>query len=214
MVRRWEGGSPRPTEEFSESRGWQRRSRTTSGNSTSIEDNKTVNAWCMPGGKVAVYTGILPVTQDRDRAGRVMGHEHSHAIAKHGNERMSRAPGSTRRDGTGPALGSNPSATSEIFMAAYGAGAQRNICCLQRVPRVRSRPIGLVLMAKRVTTRVRPSLLGTNEPRKEGPCTGVPLHHPAPESRVENLKNYLPGGSSILQKEPLNLDEDRVPTWD
>jgi predicted Zn-dependent protease len=54
-----------------------------------IDDPKTVNAWCMPGGKMAVYTGILPVTQDETGLAVVMGHEIGHAIARHGTERMS-----------------------------------------------------------------------------------------------------------------------------
>lgn len=52
-------------------------------------DDKTVNAWCMPGGKVVVYTGLLPYTQNENALAVVMGHEIAHAIARHGNERMS-----------------------------------------------------------------------------------------------------------------------------
>ena len=54
-----------------------------------IEDEKTANAWCMPGGKVAVYTGILPYTLNETGLAVVMGHEVAHALADHGNERMS-----------------------------------------------------------------------------------------------------------------------------
>ena len=54
-----------------------------------IEDDKTVNAWCMPGGKVAVYTGILPITKNENGLAVVIGHEVAHAMARHGNERMS-----------------------------------------------------------------------------------------------------------------------------
>ncbi len=54
-----------------------------------IDDPKTVNAWCMPGGKMAVYTGLLPVTQDEDSLAAVVGHEVGHAVARHGGERMS-----------------------------------------------------------------------------------------------------------------------------
>lgn len=52
-------------------------------------DEQTVNAWCMPGGKVVVYTGLLPLTQNETALAVVMGHEIAHAIARHGNERMS-----------------------------------------------------------------------------------------------------------------------------
>ena len=54
-----------------------------------LVDDKLVNAWCMPGGKVVVYTGILPITEDEEGLAVVMGHEVAHAIARHGNERMS-----------------------------------------------------------------------------------------------------------------------------
>jgi len=54
-------------------------------------ENEEVNAWCMPGGKVVVYTGILPVTQNEAGLAVVMGHEIAHAVAKHSNERMSQA---------------------------------------------------------------------------------------------------------------------------
>jgi len=52
-------------------------------------DENTINAWCMPGGKVVVYTGLLPITQNETALAVVMGHEIAHAIARHGNERMS-----------------------------------------------------------------------------------------------------------------------------
>ena len=54
-------------------------------------DSKEVNAWCMPGGKVAVYTGLLPITQNEAALAIVLGHEITHAIAHHGQERMSQA---------------------------------------------------------------------------------------------------------------------------
>jgi predicted Zn-dependent protease len=54
-----------------------------------LVDSKEVNAWCMPGGKVVVYTGILPVTQTENGLAVVLGHEIAHAVAEHGNERMS-----------------------------------------------------------------------------------------------------------------------------
>src|SRR5687768_10042157 len=54
-----------------------------------LVDDKAVNAWCMPGGKIVVYTGLLPVSQNEAALAVVVGHEVSHALLKHGNERMS-----------------------------------------------------------------------------------------------------------------------------
>ncbi len=56
-----------------------------------LVDNKEVNAWCMPGGKVVVYTGLLPIAQNEAGLAIVMGHEITHAVAHHGQERMSQA---------------------------------------------------------------------------------------------------------------------------
>jgi len=56
-----------------------------------VDDDKVVNAWCMPGGKIAVYTGLLKVTKNIDALSIVMGHEIAHAVAKHSVERMSQA---------------------------------------------------------------------------------------------------------------------------
>jgi predicted Zn-dependent protease len=56
-----------------------------------LVDSKEANAWCMPGGKIVVYTGLLPITQNENALAIVLGHEITHALAKHGNERMSQA---------------------------------------------------------------------------------------------------------------------------
>ena len=82
-----------------------------------IEDDEVVNAWCMPGGKIAFYTGILKYTQDEAGMAAVMGHEVSHAIARHGNERMSQ--GMLANLGTtalSSALKNKPKETQQLFM--------------------------------------------------------------------------------------------------
>lgn len=87
-------------------------------------DNKEVNAWCMPGGKVVVYTGLLPVTQNEAALAVVMGHEIAHAIALHGNERMSQ--GMMQQLGgvaLSVAVANKPAETQNLFMTAYGVGS-------------------------------------------------------------------------------------------
>ncbi len=90
-----------------------------------LVDNKEANAWCMPGGKIVVYTGLLPITQNEAALAVVMGHEVSHAIFNHGNERMSQAL-SAQLGGAAlsVALSNQPAATQNLFMAAYGVGSQ------------------------------------------------------------------------------------------
>lgn len=88
-----------------------------------LVDSKEVNAWCMPGGKIVVYTGLLPVTQNEAALAVVMGHEVTHALAKHGNERMSQ--GMLQKVGQqalSVALADKPAETQTVFMTAYGIG--------------------------------------------------------------------------------------------
>lgn len=112
-----------------------------------IED-KQVNAWCMPGGKVAVYTGLIPVARDETGLAVVMGHEIAHAIAKHGDERMSQGllqqlGGATLQ----AAMGSNPSLTNNLFLTAYGAGSQLGMLAYGRKQESEADELGLIFMA-------------------------------------------------------------------
>lgn len=86
-------------------------------------DDKAVNAWAMPGGKIVVYSGLLPVTRNEAALAVVIGHEISHAIFQHGNERMSQ--GLVQQLGgvaLSVALSNQPSQTQNLFNAAYGIG--------------------------------------------------------------------------------------------
>jgi predicted Zn-dependent protease len=89
-----------------------------------LVNDKNVNAWCMPGGKIVVYTGLLPVTQNEAALAVVVGHEVAHAIAKHGSERMSQ--GLAQQLGgvaLSVALSSKTAETQNLFMQAYGVGS-------------------------------------------------------------------------------------------
>ncbi len=88
-------------------------------------DSEDVNAWAMPGGKVVVYTGLLPVTQNETALAIVMGHEIAHAVAKHGSERMSQAL--VQQLGgvaLSVAISQQPQQTQELFLMSYGIGSQ------------------------------------------------------------------------------------------
>jgi predicted Zn-dependent protease len=95
---------------------------------TELVQSNQVNAWCMPGGKMVVYTGILPITKTETGLAVVMGHEVSHAIAKHGAERMSQgmlAQGLlvAGQVGLGVAMKDKPAATQNLWNTVYGVAA-------------------------------------------------------------------------------------------
>ncbi|MCY7311921.1 MAG: M48 family metallopeptidase, partial [Chitinophagaceae bacterium] len=95
---------------------------------TNLVEDKNVNAWCMPGGKIVVYTGILPVTQNEAALAAVMGHEVSHALLQHGNQRMSQGLLATvGQVALAVAVANKPQETQNLFLGAYGAGAQLGI---------------------------------------------------------------------------------------
>jgi predicted Zn-dependent protease len=93
-----------------------------------LVDDKAVNAWCMPGGKIVVYTGLLPITQNEAALAAVMGHEVSHALLQHGNQRMSQ--GLAQQLGgvaLSVAVANKPQQTQSLFLGAYGAGTQLGV---------------------------------------------------------------------------------------
>ena len=91
-------------------------------------ESAEANAWCMPGGKIVVYTGILPYTQNEAALAIVMGHEVSHAIFQHGNERMSQELGAQAVEaGLSVALANKPAETQNLFLSAFGVGAQAGV---------------------------------------------------------------------------------------
>lgn len=89
-----------------------------------LVNNKEVNAWCMPGGKVVVYTGLLPITQNEAALAIVLGHEITHAVAHHGNERMSAAAGMQSLQIVGDIATSGNSKYNNLFNNVFAPGAQ------------------------------------------------------------------------------------------
>ncbi len=159
-----------------------------------IEDDKTVNAWCMPGGKVAVYTGILPITRNENGLAVVMGHEIAHAIARHGNERMSQSlVASMGGMALAVALKEKPSKTRQLYMAAFGMGASVGFLLpYSRVHESEADRIGLTLMA-RAGYDPRGAVPFWERMNKKG-GTRPPEFlstHPAPASRIADLKIHI-----------------------
>lgn len=166
-----------------------------------VNDN-TVNAWCMPGGKVVVYSGLLPVTQDEAGLAVVMGHEIAHAIARHGNERMSQGL-VTQLGGIGMqvALAQKPKETQDIFMQAYGIGSTLGTLKYSRVHESEADKMGLVFMAM---AGYDPSTAIAFWERMAKQGGAKPLQilstHPSDETRIKDIKAFLPEALKYYKK--------------
>lgn len=176
-----------------------------------VIENKQVNAWCMPGGKVVFYTGILPLCRDEAGIAVVMGHEVSHAIASHGAERMSQGLLSqgvlaAGQVGLGVAMSNKPQETQNIWRSLYGIAAPAAATVGYILPNSRSQEseadrLGLTFMAMagydpRVAIDFwkRMAEAGGQKP-PEWLST-----HPADNTRVSNLQKLMPDALALYQK--------------
>ena len=161
-----------------------------------LVDSKEVNAWCMPGGKVVVYSGILPVAGDEAGLAVVMGHEIAHAVAKHGNERMSQAL-VTQLGGTAlsVALESYPEQTQALWMAAFGVGSQVGILLpYSRLQESEADRLGLIFMAMAgYDPNEAPRFWSRMAAEKGGAAPPEFLStHPSDKTRIEKIKEEIP----------------------
>jgi predicted Zn-dependent protease len=169
-----------------------------------LVESEEVNAWCMPGGKVVFYTGILPVCEDENGVAVVMGHEVAHAIAQHGSERMSQGL-MTQLGGAalGVALKDEPEETKALWFTAYGIGAQVGVLLpYSRLHESEADHLGLIFMAmagynpnesvefwKRMSANKKgggpPEFLST---------------HPSDETRINDLQKLIPEAMKYYKK--------------
>ena len=159
-----------------------------------LVESKEVNAWCMPGGKVVVYTGILPFTQDETGLAVVLGHEIAHAVAHHGNERMSQGL-IAQLGGTAlqVALAKKPQQTQQLYMTVFGAAA--NVGYLLPYSRLQESEgdyLGLIFMAMAgynpqaaVPFWERMAAQGGSKPPE------FMSTHPSDETRIKNLQKNM-----------------------
>lgn len=199
MVRRVGKNIAQGTEEFLEQSGMGSDIKNYKWEFNLIEDDKVVNAWCMPGGKVAVYTGILPYTKDESGLAAVIGHEVAHAIAKHGNERMSQELiAQMGASVVSVALSQNPGLTRDIFMQAYGVGV---LLPHSRQQESEADRIGLVLMAKSGYDPRSAVDLWKRMSKIEGQRPPEFLStHPAPETRIREIESLIPEAMTYYKK--------------
>jgi len=159
-----------------------------------LVNDKTVNAWCMPGGKIVFYTGILPIAQNETGIAAIMGHEVAHALANHGQQRMS--AGMLQQIG---AVAGNIAIEDEqsrdIFNQAYGVGSQVGVMLpFSRSHETQSDEIGLYLMA---IAGYNPSEAAELWKRMKANSGGeAPPEfmstHPSNDTRIKNLQEWAP----------------------
>jgi len=170
-----------------------------------LVDDKAVNAWCMPGGKVVVYTGILPVTKDDKGLAVVMGHEIAHAVANHGDERMSQ--GLIAQMGgiaLSKALANKPKQTTDLFMTAYGIGTQVGVLLpYSRIQESESDRLGLIFMAMAgYDPHEAPEFWARMSSGKQGTAPPEFLStHPADETRIRNLRSLMDEAMTYYRKQ-------------
>jgi predicted Zn-dependent protease len=152
-------------------------------------ESDQVNAWCMPGGKVAFYTGILPITKTEAGVAVVMGHEIAHAVASHARERMSN--GLLLNFGISvlsTAIGQNPTLTQQIFLQSVGIGSQLGMLSFSRKHELEADELGLIFMAM---AGYDPREAPVFWERMSAAGGDAPLEflstHPGPDRRIERL---------------------------
>ena len=166
-------------------------------------DENTVNAWCMPGGKVVVYTGILPITKTEEGLAVVMGHEIAHAIARHGNERMSQgmvAQGIST--GAAIAMKENSVLMQTVLMGAIGAGSQVGMLAFGRNQESEADKLGMVFMAM-AGYQPAEAIPFWGRMKAVGGSGGTPEFmrtHPSEDIRIERIKEWLPNAESYYIK--------------
>ena len=160
-----------------------------------LVDDDQMNAWCLPGGKVVFYTGILPVCKNTDGIAAVMGHEIAHAFAKHGQERMTSSYGQ-QLGGMAVAIGTSGQnyETQILWNSIYGIGSQVGMLAYSRTHETEADKLGMVFMimagydpeeAIQLWKRMKENSKGEAPPE-------FLSTHPSNDTRIEDLKKYLP----------------------
>lgn len=159
-----------------------------------LVDNKEVNAWCMPGGKVVVYTGLLPVTQNEAALAVVLGHEITHAVAHHGNERMSQVAVAQGLEVAGNIFTQNNQKANSIFNSVFAPGAQIGVL----LPNSRNQEYeadhyGLIFAAM-AGYNPREAVTFWQRMAQAGGKSGTPeflATHPSDENRIAKIESYM-----------------------
>jgi predicted Zn-dependent protease len=169
-----------------------------------LVESKDINAWCMPGGKIVVYSGILPITKDDAGLATVMGHEVSHALANHGAQRMSAAQlQQIGAVGVSLATGSQSAEKQQMWQQYYGLGSEVGVMLpFSRSHESEADKIGLTLMA---IAGYNPDLAIDFWQRMASKSGGESppefmSTHPSDATRIANLKALIPEAKAIAAK--------------
>ncbi len=169
-----------------------------------LVDSKEVNAWCMPGGKIVFYTGILPICKDDAGIAAVMGHEVAHALANHGQQRMS--AGLLQQLGalgTQVAIGDKDPKTQALIMQAYGIGTQvGGMLPFSRAHESEADMIGLTLMAIAGYDPINAVKLWERMSANSGGQAPPQIlsTHPSNETRIKELTALVPQAKAEAAK--------------
>ncbi|MBN3519005.1 M48 family metallopeptidase [Algoriphagus lutimaris] len=166
-------------------------------------ESDQVNAWCMPGGKVAFYTGIMPITETETGIAVVMGHEIAHAVAAHSRERMSN--GLVANFGVGllsSAIGQNPTLTQAIFLQSVGIGSELGMLSFSRKHETEADQLGLTFMAiAGYDPREAPIFWERMQAQSGGEAPPEFLStHPDPSNRIKKLNEWMPQALEFYKK--------------
>lgn len=160
-----------------------------------VVESNIVNAFCLPGGKIVFYSGILPIAQNDDGIAVVMGHEIAHAIARHGNERLSQqlliVLGETSLE---LAMQNKPKETREVFKSLYGISSTLGALAYSRKHEYEADKIGLIIMAK-AGYNPQKAIEFWERMNDQSKGNKVPewlSTHPSDENRIKALKKFLP----------------------
>ncbi len=171
--------------------------------SVAVIDSQQANAFCLPGGKMAVYTGLLPVTQNQDALAVVMGHEIAHALLRHGSQRMAQQKlVQMGQLAAGMAVGGMDPQQQQMIMGALGAGAQYGLVLpYGRNHETQADKVGLMLAAaacydprQAIGLWERMSQLGGGQRPPEFAST-----HPDPANRIQTLQSLMPAALQFYQ---------------
>lgn len=169
-----------------------------------VKNDTTPNAWCMPGGKVVVYSGILPYTKNKDGLAVVISHEIAHAVARHGNERMSQEMVAQLGGiAFSEAIKDKPEQTRAIFGSAYGLGAQYGVMLpFSREHELEADKLGLIFMAMAgydpqtaVEFWERMGATGGQKPPE------FMSTHPSDATRIRKIKEAMPEALTYYKKQ-------------